>query len=88
MYPADHLIRGLTVTESVEKTCWWNGPEFLQNSESEWPANKVCQVASEQNTREVKQKYKYVEGVNVNLIQSLSNLQCDDKHSSWRLNAK
>ena len=36
----------------------------------------------------MKQKYKYVEGVYVNLIQSPSNLQCDDKHSSWRLNAK
>ena len=25
---ADHLTRGLTVTELVEKTCWWNGPEI------------------------------------------------------------
>ena len=34
------------------------------------------------------QKFKYVEGVYVNLIQSPSNLQYDDKQSSWRLNAK
>ena len=66
----------------------WKGSEFLQNLESEWPAKKVCQVASEQNTREVKLKYKYDEGVYVNLIQSWSNFQCDVKHSSWRLNAK
>ena len=68
MHPADHLTRELKVIELIEKTCWWKVPEFVENSESKWPADKVCQVASEQNTREVKQKYKYIEGVYVNLI--------------------
>ena len=44
MNPADHLTRGLTIIKLGEKTFWWKGPKFLQNSESEWPANKVCQV--------------------------------------------
>ena len=74
MNPADHLIRGLTAIKLGEKTCWWKGPKLLRNSESEWQANKVCQVASEQNTREVKQKYKYIEEIYVNLIQSPSKL--------------
>ena len=47
MNPADHLIRGLKVVELVNKKSWWEGPECLQNSESEWPVNKVCRVASE-----------------------------------------
>ena len=69
MNPADYLTRGLKVIELVEKKSWWEGSEYLQNSESEWPANKVCKVASEQNAREVKQKYKYIEGyVNLNSI--------------------
>ena len=61
MNPAYHLTRGLKVVELVEKKSWWEGPEYLLNSESEWPVNKVCRVASEQNTREVKLKYKYIE---------------------------
>ena len=78
--PADYLTRGLTVAELIEKKCWWEGPEYLQYSESKWPDNKVCKIASEQITKEVKKKYKYIEGP--------SNLQCDDNHSSWRLDAK
>ena len=41
MKPADHLTRGLKVTELIEKKCWWEGPEYFRNSESEWPDNKV-----------------------------------------------
>ena len=27
--PADHLTRGLTVAELIDKKCWWEGPEYL-----------------------------------------------------------
>ena len=60
--PADHLTRGLTVAELIEKKCWWEGPEYLQNSESKWLDNKVCKIGSEQIIKEVKKKYKYIKG--------------------------
>ena len=91
--PADHLTRGLNVAELIERKCWWEGPEYLQNSESEWPANKVCNITSKRTIKEVKKKYEYIEGGYVNLVQSPSkiqckDLQCDDKHSPWRLDAR
>ena len=82
------MTRGLKVAELIEKKCWWEGPEYLQYSENKWPDNKVCKIAAEQTTKEVKKKYKYIEGGYVNLVRSPSNLQCDDNHSSWRLDAK
>ena len=59
MNPADHLTRGLKVIELVEKTCWWKGPEFIHNSESEWPVGmrQFCQQNS-WNNRKAKQRAK------------------------------
>ena len=79
------MTRGLNVAELIERKCWWEGPEYLQNSESEWPANKVCSITSKQTIKEVKKKYEYIEGGYVNLVRSPSkiqckDLQCDDKH--------
>ena len=37
--PADHLTRGLKVSELIEENSWWEGPEYLRSSESEWPTN-------------------------------------------------
>ena len=28
--PADHLTRGLKVSELIEKNSWWEGPEYLR----------------------------------------------------------
>ena len=35
--PADLPSRGLAGKELVENSFWWSGPEFLRNSESDWP---------------------------------------------------
>uniref|UniRef100_A0A915DCU7 Integrase catalytic domain-containing protein n=1 Tax=Ditylenchus dipsaci TaxID=166011 RepID=A0A915DCU7_9BILA len=37
--PADIGSRGLTATHFRQEKKWWNGPEFLQKAEEEWPSN-------------------------------------------------
>ena len=38
---ADYVSRGMTVKKLKEKKVWLNGPNFLRNSESEWPVSPV-----------------------------------------------
>ena len=38
--PADRGTRGLTVDELKNDECWWQGPEFLRQSELKWPERK------------------------------------------------
>ena len=37
--PTDIPSRGLKGQELVESKVWWNGPEFLYNTETEWPTS-------------------------------------------------
>ena len=37
----DFLTRGMTVSGMAEKVTWWNGPDFLEKEESDWPVNHV-----------------------------------------------
>ena len=36
--PADPASRGLTASQLVKHTLWWNGPEWLQTTADNWPA--------------------------------------------------
>ena len=51
--PADHLTRGLRVSEQ----CWWTGPEYLLFPEVDWPVNKVSKPV----IKEVRKKYSRTE---------------------------
>ena len=35
--PADIATRDITMTDMVNSTLWWKGPEFLRQSEDNWP---------------------------------------------------
>ena len=39
--PADLPSRGLTGDKLLKSVLWWEGPTFLQSSESEWPCEMV-----------------------------------------------
>ncbi|XP_071095649.1 uncharacterized protein [Haliotis cracherodii] len=39
--PADHLTRGLSVSQLIHNELWWSGPTFLLRDESEWPSDKA-----------------------------------------------
>jgi len=54
--PADFLTRGLSVPELIEQRSWWQGPQYLQDGEHNWPENKLPQT-SEQAKQEVKRRY-------------------------------
>ena len=38
--PADFISRGMKATELIENSKWWSGPDFLGDSEKNWPTNK------------------------------------------------
>ena len=79
--PADHLTRGLKVSELIEKNSWWEGPEYLRSSESEWPTNKIFK-RSEQVKSEVKKRYMHTEESFVTSVRTSSSSQCNE---GWRL---
>lgn len=39
-----YLTRGLKVFELIGKISWWDGPEYLRGSESEWPTSKIVKL--------------------------------------------
>ena len=82
--PADHLTRGLKVSELIEENSWWEGPEYLKSSESEWPTNKIFK-RSEQVKSEVKKRYMHTEESFVTSVRTSSSSQCND---GWRLAPK
>lgn len=51
--PADIISRGLSATELVNKKSWWDAPEFLKTSESQWPKNKVEKLETEERKSKV-----------------------------------
>ena len=51
--PADLLTRGSTIKDLVANTTWWNGPSFLNETQVDWPENKI--TPTEQSMAEMKQ---------------------------------
>lgn len=45
--PADLISRGLMPSEIVDNSFWFNGPEFLKNTEESWPTSIVTINAEE-----------------------------------------
>jgi hypothetical protein len=52
--PADLLSRGCSATTLKESSLWWNGPEFLQKPESEWPSMENVNILNSDDTAEEK----------------------------------
>ena len=90
--PADYLTRGLKVLQLIDKNSWWEGPNYLRDSEERWPRNKVIND-TEQATKEIKKKYVKVNQLCENGTQALMDVQSItmvalDKSNhdlSWRL---
>lgn len=45
--PADMISRGVTL-DKLQSSDWWNGPLYLQNTETHWPVNKFDKSAESQ----------------------------------------
>lgn len=48
--PADCASRGLTPSQLLNHSLWWNGPGFLQRMETEWPENLVPSLTEKDHT--------------------------------------
>ena len=53
--PADKLTRGTTADSLINDQVWWNGPEYLSQSEEMWPTMPLLATSSD----DVKRKSKY-----------------------------
>ena len=51
--PADLPSRGLTANDLATNSMWWNGPEFLQRKENEWPPIQTRQSIDESALKEL-----------------------------------
>ena len=51
--PADLPSRGMTASDLVKETTWWNGPEFLTKDESEWPRQNHGFIETEDAMKEI-----------------------------------
>ena len=51
--PADHLTRGVKLSELTKLKTWWEGPDYLCKNQEFWPKNELPMCAVE----EVKKKY-------------------------------
>ena len=50
--PEDHMTRRLTESDLAQKDTWWTGPEFLKNSEADWPeARKEYNVSADKGVK-------------------------------------
>ena len=54
--PADIASRGMNIKELEAATLWWNGPDFLQKEQSEWP-KKLAVTAQLAARKEETQKW-------------------------------
>ena len=39
--PADFTTRGMRVSDLAKEEKWWNGPDFLQKEELDWPVSQI-----------------------------------------------
>ena len=50
--PADLPSRGTSAKDLTNNAIWWNGPEFLYQPETEWPANEPTHFGNEEALKE------------------------------------
>ena len=50
--PADLPSRGTNAKDLTNNAIWWNGPEFLYQPETEWPANESTHFGDEEALKE------------------------------------
>ena len=88
--PADLGTRGMTARELTESSKWWNGPDFLQCPEAEWPDCKFDKPSREAMTEFKSTPRQNNESLtSYNVVQLLTNerdAQTDKlKEVEWRL---
>jgi len=81
--PADHLTRGLSVSQLKDKECWWEGPPFLMLDNTEWPTNKL-EVKERQDTEVRKQFRLQQDASNTFTSVTTENRLEPTRYSSWR----
>ncbi|CAG2208607.1 unnamed protein product [Mytilus edulis] len=74
--PADLVSRGRTVEQLQSDVIWWNGPEFLQDEEPQWPDTNI-QI---ENVRDTELKCQKKTSDNYTTLKSIHNNDLD-----WRL---
>ena len=85
--PADMASRGLTASRLVNETLWWNGPEFLQTSDDNWPicpmkpvSDILCERRKTDRQRDLTSTFLTINNSIVNLEDRLK----PDRYSDWR----
>ncbi|VDH93667.1 Hypothetical predicted protein [Mytilus galloprovincialis] len=74
--PADLVSRGRTVEQLQSDVIWWNGPEFLQDEEPQWPDTNI-QI---ENVRDTELKCQKKTSDKYTTLKSIHNNDLD-----WRL---
>ena len=72
--PADLPSRGTSVKELTNNAIWWNGPEFLYQPETEWPANESTHFGDEEALKEAARN-------DVNITHSLVNSTANEPNT-------
>ena len=52
--PADTPSRGLRGSELPNRRTWWEGPQFLQHNNAEWPSTSITEVNKESDSELLK----------------------------------
>ena len=76
--PADLVSRGRTVEQLQSDVIWWNGPEFLQDEEPQWPDTNI-QI---ENVRDTELKCQKKTSDKYTTLKSIHNNDLD-----WRLDS-
>jgi hypothetical protein len=79
--PADDISRGMKAKELVASERWLNGPQFLQESESSWPAQPSQDDLKLESSAEIKKEKRIYSTVTDEECQPLCTLI--QKTSSW-----
>ncbi|CAG2212810.1 unnamed protein product [Mytilus edulis] len=74
--PADLVSRGRTIKQLQSDVIWWNGPEFLQDEEPQWPDTNI-QI---ENVRDTELKCQKKTSDKYTTLKSIHNNDLD-----WRL---
>ena len=72
--PADLPSQGVTAKGLRHSSLWWNGPQFLQHPENEWPENIATNKLNEDASSEVRKSCPNVVHVLSTAVSYKSNL--------------